>query len=780
MIRNLLRFILLLFLIPGVATAQQPGQPMVSVASYFDVSPPLRSVCDRVLKKSDQSWKDGVVKNYFWPAGHPQAQLPFSDQVTQKTSGLKTGDSILQNFEGSPNISFVVPPDACGAAGPGHYFQIVNFISTIYDKSGAKLLGPFNSGLIWIGMPHNSSNGDGIVLYDKNADRWLVSQLSLPDYPNGPFYQMIAVSQTPDPTGSWFRWEYAFNDIPDYPKFGIWHDGYYMSYNRIRAGGMPYDGTGAAAFDRAAMLSGDPGARMILFLLNSGEDAYSIMPADCDGDFPAQGTPEYFLFIQRNYLGVLEFHTDWNSPSNSLYGNYTRIQVSPFLNNLEGIPQKGTASTLNPINDRLMFRLHFRKFADHQSMVVNHTVDVGSATGIRWYELRRTTENWYVYQQSTYAPDSNSRWMGSIAMDVSGNMAMGYSTSGPDLHPSIRYTGRMAHDPLNQMTIAERSIVQGGGSQTGVWGNGGRWGDYSSMAADPVIPRTFWYTQEYYDSTSVSSWKTRITSFSFANVLSMDATATPAVICTGGNCILNISVSGGTGNYYYEWKSDPPGLVACGKEITVTPDSSMKYIARVYDGQFVCTDTLSVTVLPLPSVFPGNDTSYCHYIEAIPLSGRGSNVISVKWTTTGDGEFSDETSLNTLYFPGSKDKRLASVDLKLSGLPQAPCLQVIALKHIEFKPCPGIGDWLPDEQVVNVFPNPSGGKFCIRVNQLQPAPLRIEILNPKGELVFSASVPASPRVCNVKPDLSHLPGGIYLLKVKTNDRMVIRKIILQK
>ncbi len=779
MMKNLLHFLLLIMLFPGFAAAQQSRRPVVSVASYFDISPPLRSLADAPLKKSDQSWKEGVIKNYFRPAAHQRQVSRKNDTVIQQHQGLKAGDTLMQNFDGLPNISFVVPPDPCGAVGPNHYFQMVNFVSAVYDKTGTRLLGPFNSGLIWLGMPHNASNGDGIVLYDENADRWLISQLALPDYPNGPFYEMIAVSQTPDPTGSWYRWEFTFNDITDYPKFGIWHDAYYMSYNRIRTGGMVYDGTGAAAFDRTAMISGDAQARMILFLQNSAADAYSLIPADCSGIFPDTATPGYFFFIQRNYLGVMEFHADWNTPANSTFGNYIRIPVSPFLNNIESIPQKATASALNPINDRLMFRAQFRNFKEWQSLVVNHTVDVGNTTGIRWYELRRTTGNWYIHQQSTYAPDSSFRWMGSMAIDEAGNMALGYSVASANLFPSVRYAGRMAFDPLNQLTIAERTIIPGGGAQTGVWSSGGRWGDYSCMVADPSVPQTFWYTQEYYDSTSVSYWKTRIASFSFSGVLTMHATANPPVVCPGGSVNLDITASGGTDNYHYQWSSIQAGFVSTLKSPVVIPVQSTKYIATLTDGSAILTDTLDVTTLPLPYLFPGHDTGYCHYTDRIPLQGKASGVTSTSWTTLGDGYFTDETSLNTLYFPGINDKTAALVTLKLLGIPQAPCQQASATVHIEFIPCAGIGDQEPINPTIAVFPNPSQGAFDILLRNFPNAASIVEIINSRGETVFSETVNYQDPQQVTRISLPGFASGIYILKVKTSDRVMIERVVLQ-
>ncbi|MEI7981720.1 MAG: T9SS type A sorting domain-containing protein [Bacteroidota bacterium] len=772
-----LLFFILLLLIPDALFSQITTTPIVSVASYFDISPPLKAMCLSTVIKADRSWKDGVVGNYHKPSVPYEFNGFITDSVVQPASGSKHGDTILQNFEGLANLNWLVPPDPCGDAGPDHYFQMVNVSCAIYNKSGVRILGPFNSGSIWNGMPHNSSNGDGIVRYDENAGRWFISQFSLPNFPYGPFYQMIAVSETADPTGSWFRWEFAFDDLPDYPKFAIWPDGYYMSFNRIRSGGGAYDGAGAAAFDRTAMLNGDPAARIILFLLNTNDDAYCMLPADCDGEFPEMGTPGYFFFLKRNFLGSLEFQADWNNPSGSTLGNYFRIPISQTQSLIENIPQRGTVRTLTPINDRLMFSLQFRKFANHQSMVVNHTVDVGTSTGIRWYELRRTTENWYIHQQSTYAPDSNFRWMGSMAMDDAGNIALGYSVSGPDLYPSVRYAGRMADDPLGQLTIAEREIIAGSGAQTGEWGGRGRWGDYSAMSVDPVDASTFWYIQEYFDSTSVSSWKTRIASFSFAGVLTAHATAVPRVTCGNSSCRLNIEPSGGTGNYFYDWRSLPPGFSSNEKDPEVVPVNTTLYIATVSDGISVCCDTVSVATLPTPEVYSGNDTSYCIYVDRIPLHGRVSDIISFKWTTSGDGIFGDEWNLNTLYFPGVHDVSSASVDLKLLGIPQEPCSMVSSVIHITFEPCSGIGELLTGP-VIDIFPNPTPGPFYIRMAGISSSPAWIQIFNPLGETVLCEFISPLDSTQVMKFDISPYTNGFFFVKVKTNDRIIYKKIIL--
>jgi hypothetical protein len=382
-------------------------------------------------------------------------------------------------------------------------------------------------------MPNNSNDGDAVVLYDEAADRWLFSQFSLPNFPNGPFFQMVAVSQTSDPTGAWYRYQFSFTDMPDYPKLAVWPDGYYMSCNRFSSGSTNYMGTGAAALNRTKMLTGDPTANMVYFTLPSSNEAYSLLPSDCDGSFPATGTPNYFTYMNDgpDRLGIYAFHVDWNNTASSTYTQHAMLTVNAFSSSLNsGIPQKNTTVKLSAMSDRLMYRLQFRTFDDHWSMVTSHAVNAGSnVAGMRWYELRKEGTNpWTIYQQGTYAPaGGHSRWMGSVAMDSSGNMALGYSISSTTKFPSIYYTGRMATDPLGEMTITEGVIKEGLGSQTNTWsGNPSRWGDYSAMSVDPSEPSKFWYTQEYYQTTNQSNWKTRIGSFTLSAATSFALSGT--------------------------------------------------------------------------------------------------------------------------------------------------------------------------------------------------------------------------------------------------------------
>jgi hypothetical protein len=347
----------------------------------------------------------------------------------------------------------------------------------------------------------------------------------------GPFYQCIAISQTPDPTGAFYRYAFLISDtkLNDYPKFGVWPDAYYLSINQFTNLPPPnnWGGQGVVAFERDRMLIGDPDARMVMFdLLAFDPNLGAMLPSDFDGQPPPDGSSNPFIEVDfpegyptdRDILQVFQFHVDWTDPMSSTFTGPLILETAPFNAVLCGfrncVPQPGTSQLLEALSDRLMYRLQYRNFTDHESLVLNHTVNVGGdRAGIRWYEVRRDVGDWGIFQQGTYAPDDGlHRWMGSIAQDGAGNIALGFSVSSSSTFPSIRYVGRLAGDPPGEMSQSEATLIDGGGSQLH---SSGRWGDYSNMAIDPTNDCTFWYTQEYYGATSSAAWQTRVGSFQF-------------------------------------------------------------------------------------------------------------------------------------------------------------------------------------------------------------------------------------------------------------------------
>ena len=491
-----------------------------------DVSIPLREMTVIETEAGRSSWENGEIPNNFFLFGFEIQNEPIGkiypiDPVVQNTMGLQSPVNTIANFEGISNLNGVNPADPVGDAGLNYYLQAVNQSFAVYTKTGTLVYGPASLRTIWQGLGGYTSDGDPIVLYDHLANRWFISQFSLPNYPNGPYYELIAVSQTEDTLGSWYRYAFKFTNMPDYPKLGVWPDGYYLSVNSYTAGTQKWEGPMMCVLERDSILKGKS-ARIISF--QQDKAIRPVMPADLDGPPPPIGTSGCFLAVQEDAAGaandqlqLFQLHVDWADTAKSTLNGPTSMNTAAFDMNICGesgsacIHQKGTSRKLDALSNYLMHRLQYRNFGTYQSMVVNHTVDVdgNDHAGIRWYELRKTDTDWTIYQQGTYAPDSLHRWIGSAAMDGNGNIAVGYSISGDSLFPSIGITGRKVGDSQGRMTCQEELIMKGLGCQSGE----SRWGDYSSLNVDPADDETFWYTNMYCSSSSARNWTTRIASF---------------------------------------------------------------------------------------------------------------------------------------------------------------------------------------------------------------------------------------------------------------------------
>ena len=439
---------------------------------------------------------------------------------------------------GYPGFSITgVPPDPNIAVGPNHIVQWVNNAFVVFDKSsGTPIIQPVADGDFWGALSTCNQLGgfsDPIVQYDRVADRWVVGEVALPLLPGlfGQFAQCFAVSTTSDPTGTYNMWAYGFgNTIPDYPKIGLWPDGYYVTWNMFPGGGASFTGAQACAWNRIDMLNNVHAPRFVCFQLSS--TYASLLPSDLDGSNPPPpGSPNYLMNIDESgALNLWRFHVDFVTPANSTFTGPISIPgtapfVSPCIDNQDCIPQPATTQKLDALGDRLMYRLAYRNFGDHESIVATHTVvaDAGN-TGVRWYEVRNPNGAPTIYQQGTFAPDTDNRWMASIAMDHTGNIGVGYSVASAGTFPSIRYTGWEVGDPLGTLQ-AETWLVSGGGSQTGY----NRWGDYSAMRIDVNDDCTFWYTQEYQATTQTANWNTRIASFRFPSCGQSQTATTTAV-----------------------------------------------------------------------------------------------------------------------------------------------------------------------------------------------------------------------------------------------------------
>jgi hypothetical protein len=499
--------------------AQPVGRVEVSTAVQHDISPPLGSV------SAAQSPGFEVRRE------QPLRPIPQNDIVTNGPDGaLQTTVAPAVATTSGLNIAGVgngdygfsdlyAPPDTNGAVGATQYVQWVNVNFAIFDKStGAIVLGPIAGNSLWAGFGggcETNNDGDPIVQYDKLSNRWIFTQLS---FSTTPYLQCVAVSTTSDATGSYFRYAFSYGNsqFPDYPKLGVWPDAYYISYNIFTSS---FAGGKVCAFDRTQMLAGAATVTQQCFQLSTSFGG--LLPSDLDGrTAPPTGSPNFFLNFGTNSLNLWKFHVDFANPANTTFTGPKNIPVSTFTPACGGggscIPQPNTNQRLDSLGDRLMYRLAYRNYGNRESLVVNQSVAVGNrgnqVTSVRWYELRDPNGTPTLFQQGTLGTsDGIHRWMGSIAMDKVGNIALGYSASNNQVFPSIRYTGRGPGDQLG--TMQTETIIQAGqGSQTR---NLSRWGDYSSMTIDPVDDCTFWYTTEYLKSNGTFNWSTRIASFKF-------------------------------------------------------------------------------------------------------------------------------------------------------------------------------------------------------------------------------------------------------------------------
>jgi List-Bact-rpt repeat protein len=623
--------IVLIFWILSLPTvfAQVPGPVEVTAAVQHDVSEELRNVPPRRPQPGQR-----VIPVYHIPAAiGPDAPDPVLQTQVGPTAAPAPGLGFEGLGQGFPGFSVnSAPPDTNGAVGATQYVQWVNESFAVFNKTtGALVYGPAAGNTLWTGFGGNcetTNDGDPIVQYDKAANRWIFTQFSVNGH-GSTYYQCVAVSQTSDATGPYYRYAFTYSNFNDYPKLGVWPDAYYVTFNMFR--GNSYLGPKVCAWDRAKMLVG---AAANQFCVQMPSNVGSMLPADLDGSTPPPaGAPNYLLTVGTTSLSLYKFHVDFTTTSNSTLTGPSTMTVAAFTRACGGgtcIPQLGTQQLLDSLGDRLMYRLAYRNFGDHASLVVNHSITAANATAVRWYEIRNPAGTPLVYQQGTYAPDTSYRWMGSIAMDGVGNMALGYSVSSSTLNPSIRYTVRAPGDPLGQMG-SETVVMPGTGSQTS---NLNRWGDYSSMSIDPVDDCTFWYTTEYLKANGTFNWSTRIASFTMPTCTSSTIQVNVQTSPAG----LQIVVDGTTytAPHTFTWVSGASHTIA-----TSTPQGSGG--TRYAFASWSDAGAMSHTVAPTTATtYTANFTT--QYLLTTSVSPAGGGTISPNPSSV-DGYYNAGTSV---------------------------------------------------------------------------------------------------------------------------------------
>lgn len=506
---------------------------------------PLRDMAPMQVKEGHRDKPIRMLKGAGTtaaPAG-PDTALQTLTLAAPTVGNINSFDGVGQGAFGfTPNAA---PPDTNGAVGDTQFVEWVNESFAVFSKAGVLLAGPTAGNTLFqaLGATHPCAvhnDGDPIAQWDKAAHRWVLAQFSVTSGSTQGFWECVAVSKTADATGAYnvYAFNYGNTQFNDYPKLGVWSNAYLATYN-IFNNGSTFGGPKLCAFDRAAMIAGTA-ATQICFQLSTSFGGE--LPSDIDGNTPPPaGSPAYFMEFGTNQLTMFQMSNINFAAGTATLTGPINIPVAAFTGACSGggtcIPQSGTTTRLDSLADRLMYRLAYRNFGDHESIIASHSITSGTSAAIRWYEIR-TPLTPTVFQQGTFAPDATFRWMSSAAQDSVGNIAVGYSVSSSTINPGIRFTARSPGDPLGSMG-AEQTILSGTGSQTGGLT---RWGDYSSISVDPVDDCTMWYVNEYEKTTGSFNWSTRIANFKFTGCGTPDFTLTSAPA--------SVSVpQGGTANY---------------------------------------------------------------------------------------------------------------------------------------------------------------------------------------------------------------------------------------
>jgi hypothetical protein len=684
--KNLLVLVLLFVVIytPSAITAQdKPIRPsLVITGQYLGETPPLRDLptvsqaeWQQMLEKAESKMLNPELESRSYP--YAETALPKGpDPAWQRHMGTNAGTrATVVNFAGQDSPYF--PPDCNGTIGPFHYMQTVNTTYAIYNRTGTLLAGPSNLNTLFTGLPGATYNdGDPVVLYDEQADRWLMVEFSISGSND---YMLIAVSTTNDPTGTWYKYSFDVDDTPDYEKFGIWGDGYYMGTNNSV-------GNDIYVFERSQILAG--GTPQAVGFNNAWRpttvDGFMcVPPLDNDGAFAPAGEPGLFITINDDAIGggsdqlwIYELDVDWTTPANSTFTRTQQLNVAIFDSNFgstwANIAQLGTNQKVDAIPQVIMNPPQYRNFGSYETILCCHTVDVDQTdhAGVRWYELRRVNSgNWTIRQYGTYAPDNHSRWMGSIMLNSQNEIGLGYSVSSSTIYPAIRYCGQSsaAYASANGiMDITEATIQDGVYFQSSY----DRWGDYSALQVDPTDNRNFWFTSEYIGTGGTR--KTKIASFSLTPV-TLNANFWASNITPPPNTsVLFTDLSSGSPNSW-SWSFTPAtvtylgGTSSSSQNPQVSFNSTGFYTVALTVGNGTSNDTETRTDF-IKAYIPGywngsNSTSW-----NTPSNWDGSvlptpavNVVipttAVNWPAYS-GDFIVGTTCNTLTFNSSTEMNI--------------------------------------------------------------------------------------------------------------------------
>lgn len=763
--------LIFVFAFSGAFTLNTFGQETGNVitCSDFHITKPLRDLVksDPYIEKDFGGIESGDRKNrtpqtFVYSAA--DGTIYGNDPTYMQTKmGIRKidGKATIQNWAGQTASGFR-PFDPSGAAGPNHYIQMINSTTfKVYSKTGTVLLTK-SLGTLW--TPSTPNDGDPIVLYDEYADRWFLSQFGTS---GNKIY--IAISTSPDPTGSYYTYTFTSPQFPDYLKFSIWENGYYMTSNQ--------NTDKVFCFERSAMLNGSPSARAISANFTTGNVSafFCPLPADAEGGLPPANTPFPFFAYSDNAWGggsidgvrIWHMTVNWGStPTASIVLNSTLATTAfdaSYNSNWNDIIQPGTSQKLDGIGGVPTFRAQWRKWTGYNSLVMNWGVKISSTQrSIFWVELRQdqATNIWSVYQQGFYTPDTHSRWMGSIAMDDNGSIALCYAKSSSTIYPSLCYTGRLASDPLGTMSFAEVIAIAGDKVQT----TDNRFGDYSHTALDPD-GITFWHTGEYIAGSN-NAVKTRIYSFQLPTGtlmagVSIGITAGSNPTCAGSSVTFTATPTNGGTAPTYQWKVN--GINSgTGSTITTT---------TLTNGQIVTCEMTS----NLPGVIGNPATSNAITMVINPIPATPSITLNGTELTSSSAN-GNQWYLDGTIIPGAINQTYTYTSngyytdiVTENGCSSLPSNTILINVGI---------DELNNTFGLSIFPNPSNGKFTVSFKSNEKSNFKLEISDVTGKKIYSEIINEYKGAFSKQMNLTDFGKGVYTIslinaKNETNKKMVV-------
>lgn len=663
--------------------------PVVLTGKLIKITKALRDfkVSDKAIPDVKVRDLDGIIgKDEAFEEG---AEAPFGKDIAkdpalqEKYPNIKNGNTqnvITANFNGL-GYQPLNPPDPTMCVGPNHIIQMINGSSgalfKVFNKTGGQVVAQTYLDAI----TGKGGLGDPIALYDQLADRYVLTEFNNKSE-TGTEGLTFAVSQTNDPAGAWYVYFFSTGTtFPDYPKFSVWPDAYYATTNDF-ANGSSYSGSSVYAFDRTKMLAGNATATVQKFTLGTTNKHFSMSPVCLEGTtLPPTGSGGLIAYMNDNAwsgaaadsIGLFEFKVNFSTPASTVVISKSSLAVTAYKSDIctttrgQCITQAGNTTKVEALHQKIMNQPIYRSFAGYEGIVLSHVVDKGTnISGVRWYELRKTTGNWSVYQQSTYAPDNTHRWLPGICYDAAGNIGLAYNVSSKatGFNPGARYTGRKECDPLNSMTYAETVIIAGTAANGST-----RYGDYNQLVADPDGVR-FWFTCEY---NAASTWSTRIASFSLDNctpVTCGDPTGLSSSSITNTSATVSWTAVASAVSYDVDYKLTSTGTWTNAATATASTSINISGLTQgsTYDWRVRATCS-GGSGNYVGAQFTTTTPASCNAPGGLTSSAVTSNSASVSWTVvSGAANYDVDYKINSSSTWVNAATATTASSVSLSGL----------------------------------------------------------------------------------------------------------------